>query len=97
MPIISVRDLVKEFRTPKRAPGLVGAMRTLFTTEQRVTRAVDGVSLDVEEGELVGYLGRNGAGKSTTIKCLTGILAPNRGERRPLGCDSGLHATPDRR
>ena len=80
MPIISVRDLVKEFRTPKRAPGLVGAIRTLFTTEQVVTRAVDGVSLDVEEGELVGYLGRNGAGKSTTIKCLTGILMPSSGQ-----------------
>jgi ABC-2 type transport system ATP-binding protein len=80
VPIISVRDLVKEFRTPKRAPGLVGAIRTLFTTEQRVTRAVDGVSLDVEEGELVGYLGRNGAGKSTTIKCLTGILVPTSGQ-----------------
>src|SRR5438874_10292693 len=80
MPIISVRDLVKEFRTPKRAPGLLGAIRTLFTTEQVVTRAVDGVSLDVEEGELVGYLGRNGAGKSTTIKCLTGILMPSSGQ-----------------
>src|SRR5213082_4238818 len=51
-----------------------------FTTEQVVTRAVDGVSLDVEEGELVGYLGRNGAGKSTTIKCLTGILMPSSGQ-----------------
>jgi viologen exporter family transport system ATP-binding protein len=80
MAIIEVRDLVKEFRTPKRAPGLLGALRTLFTTEQRVTRAVDGVSFDVEEGEFVGYLGRNGAGKSTTIKCLTGILVPTSGK-----------------
>jgi ABC-2 type transport system ATP-binding protein len=80
MAIIEVRDLVKEFRTPKRAPGLGGALRTLFTTEQRVTRAVDGVSFDVEEGEFVGYLGQNGAGKSTTIKCLTGILVPTSGK-----------------
>jgi viologen exporter family transport system ATP-binding protein len=80
MAVIAVRDLVKEFRTPKRAPGLLGAVRTLFSTEQRVVRAVDGVSFDVEEGEFVGYLGRNGAGKSTTIKCLTGILVPTSGE-----------------
>jgi ABC-2 type transport system ATP-binding protein len=80
MAIIEVRDLVKEFRTPKRAPGLIGAIRTLFTTEQRVIRAVDGVSFDVEEGEFVGYLGQNGAGKSTTIKCLTGILVPTSGK-----------------
>jgi ABC-2 type transport system ATP-binding protein len=80
VPIIRVRDLVKEFRTPKRAPGILGGLRTLFTREQNIVRAVDGVSFDVAEGELVGYLGRNGAGKSTTIKMLTGILVPTSGE-----------------
>ena len=80
MAIIEVRDLVKEFRTSKRAPGLGGALRTLFTKEQHVTHAVQGVSFEVEEGEFVGYLGRNGAGKSTTIKCLTGILVPTSGD-----------------
>jgi ABC-2 type transport system ATP-binding protein len=80
MPIIRVRDLVKEFRTPKRQPGLGGSVRTLFTREQKIVRAVDGVSFDLEEGELVGYLGRNGAGKSTTVKLLTGILHPTSGE-----------------
>ena len=79
-PIIRVRDLVKEFRTPKRAPGVSGALRTLFTREQNVVRAVDGISFDIAQGELVGYLGRNGAGKSTTIKMLTGILVPTSGE-----------------
>jgi ABC-2 type transport system ATP-binding protein len=79
-PSISVRDLVKDFRSPKRHPGLVGSLRTLFTSEQTVTRAVDGVSFEVGEGELVGYLGPNGAGKSTTIKMLTGILVPTAGE-----------------
>jgi viologen exporter family transport system ATP-binding protein len=80
MPIIRVSDLVKEFRTAKRAPGLGGSLRTLFTREQKVTRAVDGVSFELAEGELVGYLGRNGAGKSTTIKLLTGILHPTSGD-----------------
>src|SRR5262245_21206414 len=85
MPIIRVRDLVKEFRTAKRQPGLLGGLRTLLTTEQVVTRAVDGVGFDVEEGELVGYLGPNGAGKSTTIKMLTGILVPTSGEVEVAG------------
>src|SRR2546428_1305641 len=79
-PIIHVANLVKEFRTPKRAPGLMGSVRTLFTRQQNVVRAVDGVSFDVAQGELVGYVGRNGAGKSTTIKMLTGILVPTSGE-----------------
>src|SRR5438105_4830310 len=78
--MIGVRDLVKDFRTPKRHPGLLGSLRTLFTSEQTVTRAVDGVSFEVGEGELVGYLGPNGAGKSTTIKMLTGILVPTAGD-----------------
>lgn len=80
MPIIRVRELVKEFRVPKRQPGVLGSVRTLFTRESTVTRAVDGVSFTVEEGELLGYLGPNGAGKSTTIKVLTGILVPTAGE-----------------
>jgi len=79
-PILRVANLVKEFRTPRRAPGLVGSVRTLFTREQNVVRAVDGISFEVAPGELVGYVGRNGAGKSTTIKMLTGILVPTSGE-----------------
>jgi ABC-2 type transport system ATP-binding protein len=85
MPIIRVSDLVKEFRSAKRAPGLGGSLRTLFTREQKVARAVDGVSFELAEGELVGYLGRNGAGKSTTVKVLTGILHPTSGEVEVAG------------
>ena len=79
-PMIHVANLVKEYRTPRRRPGVSGALRTLVSREQTVVRAVDGVSFDVAPGELVGYVGRNGAGKSTTIKMLTGILVPSSGE-----------------
>jgi ABC-2 type transport system ATP-binding protein len=85
MSIIRVSDLVKEFRSAKRAPGIGGSLRTLFTREEKVTRAVDGVSFELSEGELVGYLGRNGAGKSTTVKLLTGILHPTSGEVEVAG------------
>jgi ABC-2 type transport system ATP-binding protein len=78
--IIHVQDLTKEFRRPKRQSGLLGGVRTLFTREYTTTRAVDGVSFEVDEGELLGYIGPNGAGKSTTIKILTGILVPSTGE-----------------
>jgi ABC-2 type transport system ATP-binding protein len=50
-------------------------------------KAVDRVSLSVETGEIFGFLGANGAGKSTTIRMMCGLLAPTWGEARILGID----------
>ena len=80
MPIITVRHLYKDFQLFKHHRGLLGAFRNLFTREFRAVNAVNDVSFSIERGELVGYLGPNGAGKSTTLKMLTGILVPTRGE-----------------
>jgi ABC-2 type transport system ATP-binding protein len=80
LPIIEARDLRKIFRTRKRTPGTLGALRSFFSGEYEERAAVDGVSFALEPGELVGYIGPNGAGKSTTIKMLTGILVPSSGE-----------------
>jgi ABC-2 type transport system ATP-binding protein len=79
MPIIETRELRKVFKTVRRIPGPLGALRTLFSREYDDKIAVDGVSMSLEAGELVGYIGPNGAGKSTTIKMLTGILVPSAG------------------
>ena len=51
------------------------------------TRAVDGVSFDVDEGALLGFLGPNGAGKTTTIRILTTLLRPTAGSARVAGFD----------
>lgn len=50
-------------------------------------KAVDNVSFDVETGKIFGFIGRNGAGKSTTIKCLTGQLPITEGSIKVLDCD----------
>ena len=50
-------------------------------------RAVDGISFEVEAGEIFGFLGPNGAGKTTTIKMLTGQLRPTYGKALVMGCD----------
>ena len=47
--------------------------------------AVDNVSLRIERGEIFGFLGSNGCGKSTTMKMLTGLLSPSAGEARLFG------------
>ena len=50
-------------------------------------KAVDRVSLEVNEGEIFGFLGANGAGKSTTIRMLCGLLRPTSGQALVLGVD----------
>ncbi len=84
-PIIETRDLRKVFRTLVRRPGVGGALRTLFSRDYEDKVAVEGVTMALDEGELVGYIGPNGAGKSTTIKMLTGILVPTSGVVRVAG------------
>jgi ABC-2 type transport system ATP-binding protein len=79
MILIHIRDLSKHFRILNRHEGLRGAVRDLFSGDYRTVKAVDGISFDIEPGEIVGYIGPNGAGKSTTIKMMTGILRPSGG------------------
>ena len=55
--------------------------------QTRVVHAVDGITGSIMAGEAVGYIGANGAGKSTTIKMLTGILVPTSGRVRTCGYD----------
>jgi ABC-2 type transport system ATP-binding protein len=83
--IITVNDLRKYFRVAKHHRGAWGTVRNLFTREYTLVQAVDGISFEVQAGELVGYIGPNGAGKSTTIKMLTGLLVPTGGELRVNG------------
>jgi len=49
--------------------------------------AVDAVDLDVRRGEIFGFLGPNGSGKTTTIRMLCGVIVPTEGDATVLGCD----------
>lgn len=79
MSIISASNLSKNFKKPLRKEGLGGMVKSLFSREYEEIKAVDGISFDIEQGEIVGYIGANGAGKSTTIKMMCGILYPTEG------------------
>ncbi len=77
--MIEINNLVKEFKKPIRGEGISGMIKTLFSTRYEVKTAVNDISFNINEGEIVGYIGSNGAGKSTTIKMMCGILHPTRG------------------
>lgn len=77
--IISVKHLTKEYYVAQREEGIQGSIKFLFSRKYDVVRAVDSISFEIAAGEIVGYIGRNGAGKSTTIKMLTGVLVPSSG------------------
>lgn len=87
MTVIQVNNLSKVFHVQRKDPGLAGAVKALFVPKYEDKVAVDGISFSVDAGEMVGYIGVNGAGKSTTIKMLTGILVPSSGSVRVLGRD----------
>jgi ABC-2 type transport system ATP-binding protein len=79
-PAVSVDGLTKVFRSYRREEGLGAALKSLIRRRLTEIAAVSDVTFSIEPGEMVGYIGANGAGKSTTIKMLTGILTPTSGE-----------------
>ncbi|GAB7046445.1 ABC transporter ATP-binding protein [Catenuloplanes indicus] len=91
MALIEAAGLRKVFRRPVKDPGLGGALRHLVTRRYTDLVAVDEVDLSIEAGESVAYIGANGAGKSTTVKLLSGILVPTAGQVRVGGTDPHRH------
>ncbi|PPJ19570.1 methionine ABC transporter ATP-binding protein [Nocardia nova] len=80
MNTVEVSDLTRQFVLRRSARGRRRRVREVLT-------AVDSMSFRIESGSAVGYIGANGAGKSTTIKMLTGILVPTSGTVRTCGLD----------
>ena len=64
---------------------LKGSIKSIIKPKYIKKKAVNNISFEVEKGEILAFIGPNGAGKSTTIKMITGILYPDKGNIEVLG------------
>lgn len=85
MVMIEVSHLQKNFSKTIKEPGLMGALKSFVHPQREIFEAVKDLSFEVPKGQILGFIGANGAGKSTTIKMLTGILKPTSGYCRING------------
>ena len=77
--IIEVREISKTFSLSTKAPGIKGTLKHFFKRETIEKKVVKNINFEIKEGEIVGFLGANGAGKTTILKILCGLLYPSSG------------------
>lgn len=84
---IEVKNLCKTFKVPAKneKPTIIDKIISIFYRKWEKVDILKSLNFSIKQGEFVGYVGQNGAGKSTTIKCLAGILTPTSGSVRVLG------------
>ncbi len=82
---LQLSHVTKIYTQWQRSGKIKDVIKNLFAPEKRELVALDDLSLTIHQGEFVAYAGANGAGKSTTIKILSGILQPSQGQVFVLG------------
>ncbi len=87
MTIIQLENVTKQYkiRVKKRPTRDKSRWYHRFIPTTEIITAVDSITMEISRGEIVGLIGLNGSGKSTTIKLITGILSPTRGTVRVFG------------
>lgn len=83
--MIEVEGLTKDYHVYHKQAGLAGSLKALVRREYSAVRAVDNLSFSIGAGEIVGFIGANGAGKTTALKMLAGLLHPTAGSVRVAG------------
>ena len=82
--LIEVKGISKSFKIKRKNKGLKEKLQSIIKPSYIKKQAVNDISFSIKQGEMVGFIGKNGAGKSTTIKMLSGILYPDGGEIKGL-------------
>ena len=77
--IIDVRNLSKSFDISTKEPGVKGTIKHFFRRKTKSLKIIKDISFKIKEGEIVGFLGANGAGKTTILKMLCGFIYPSEG------------------
>ena len=77
--IIQVRNLSKTFDVSSKKPGIKGTLQHFFKRETKSIKVIKDISFEIKEGEIIGFLGANGAGKTTILKMLCGLIYPSGG------------------
>ena len=87
MSVIEVKNLSKTFKVKLKEKGFKGSLKSIIKPKYKTISAVKNISFEVEKGEMIAFIGPNGAGKSTTIKMMTGILYPDKGNIKVMNLD----------
>ena len=77
--IIEVESLSKSFNISSKDPGLRGTLKHFFKRETKRVKVIKNITFQIKEGEIIGFLGANGAGKTTILKMLCGLIYPSEG------------------
>ena len=77
--IINIKNLSKSFFISTKEPGLRGTLKHFFNRQAKEKKVVKNINFEIKQGEIVGFLGANGAGKTTILKILCGLLYPTNG------------------
>ncbi len=78
--IIHVESLSKSFDISLKEPGLKGTLKHFFKRETKSVEIIKNINFEIKKGEIVGFLGANGAGKTTILKMLCGLIYPSDGK-----------------
>ncbi len=78
--IIKVENLSKSFEIASKKPGLKGTIKHFFRRETQNINVIKDISFEIKRGEIIGFLGANGAGKTTILKMLCGLIYPSAGK-----------------